>query len=269
MKNKIFLGTLFIILFLGAILTTTVNAQSTVTVQDITSQDTLHTGTEKPTPDITTDGNTITVTYNAASLKIIGEGTGGQASEGRPAGYAWLGIRITPPTEATKYKVDGEEETITGGTVDAYFGISEAKLEEATREERDLTYTKTYSWLKDEDQPVEDPSETIIKIVVKTSGIELYDEQDTTAQWNEEKYDEIVAEVEASKQPPVDTDDPADDPTDDDNPTDNNEIIDDDETTDNLDDEKKTGIEATPIIAISLVAIISLAGFVISKNNNI
>ena len=236
MKNKVLLSILFVVALLGLVFTTSVNAAGTVSVVDITNTDTLHTGADKPQPTIKTDGNTITVTYNAASLKIIGAGES-EAAEGRPAGYAWLGIRITAPTDATKYKVNGTDETsITGGTVDAYFGVSEEKLEEATRAEKDLTYTRTYSWLKDEGTV--DPAQTVIKVIIKASGIALYNQEDNTVQWDKEEYDKVKAEVDASKK---------------------------EEDKKELDDEKKTGIESTPIIATATIAMISLAGIVIGK----
>ena len=146
-------------------------------------------------------------------------------------------IRITAPTDATKYKVNGTDETsITGGTVDAYFGVSEEKLEEATRAEKDLTYTRTYSWLKDEGTV--DPAQTVIKVIIKASGIALYNQEDNTVQWDKEEYDKVKAEVDASKK---------------------------EEDKKELDDEKKTGIESTPIIATATIAMISLAGIVIGK----
>lgn len=152
MKKKLFSILMTVVMFMLVVSTTNpIKAATTdTTVEDITNQDTIHTGANKPVSNITTKGDHITVIYSAASFKIIGAGTDATASQGRPDGYAWLGIRVTAPAgkDIEKYKI---KDAVAGTTFDRYFGVNEERLKDAVKNGKDLTFSVTVDWLKADD----------------------------------------------------------------------------------------------------------------------
>ena len=200
--KKLFIGIVFAMVCCVALtFTNTVSAAAYDKVTDITNTDTLHNSSGKPTCTITAnDGNTVVnVVYNAADLKIIGEGTEG-ASEGRPDGYAWLGIRVSAPDTATKYKINDETEENNNTSFDKYFGVNKEKLEKATKEGKDITYSLKVTWLKNGGEDTVVLTQTI-NIIIKVDKINLFDKEDNEGSklWDNEKYQEVKKAAEEAK----------------------------------------------------------------------
>ncbi len=212
MKKILTVSTLLVVLLMLSVLpvfaAAPVERQKTegavVTVYDITNEDTLHTAEGTPAVNIkVTKGentDTVVVTYYAASLKAIEEDL-----EGRPKGYAWLGVRLVPNSEdykSVKFE-DGSSEELTFTSTsnskkceDYYVGVSKENLEKAVKEEKDLVYTDTLTWIKDSE---EDGPTTKLTVIVKAEGMEVYDQNNENVEWNEETYKETVAAVEEAK----------------------------------------------------------------------
>ncbi len=178
-----------------------------VTVSDITNGDTIHADSSEPSVNIKiTQGednkDTVEVTYYAASLRVVEE-----ELEGRPAGYAWLGVRLVPNNNDNTYSSvkfeDGTSDKLTNSSdskkcEDYYVGVSKEKLEKAVKEGKDLVYTDTLTWLKD-DNTEENAPVTNLKIIIKAADMVVYDKEDQNVEWDEETYNTAVAEYEAAK----------------------------------------------------------------------
>ena len=214
--KKLFMGVAFALVCCMAIsFTNTVNAvegvgENYASVEDNTQKDSLADGVEKLEPNIAVtkaDGEEITVTYNAAKLKVVAE----SLEIGRPANYAWIGIRMTAPTSATYYQVKGDEKATkledNGKTFDEYFGISEAKLKASIENESNaIVYDYEITWYKnDPSTKPEENDNTIstqkIKVIIKSSGVELHNDLDTTDEtlWDNDIYQAEVKKVEDAK----------------------------------------------------------------------
>ncbi len=180
-----------------------------VTVSDITNEDTIHAESGDPTVNVKVtkgDNNkdTVEVTYYAASLKAVEE----DEEIHRPAGYAWLGVRLYP-SSGTDYTYvtfdDGTGEELSDVNnhkcEDYYIGVSKENLEKAVKEGKDLVYTDTITWYKNKEatEPESDAPVTNLKIIVKAKDMVVYDETDSKEEWNEETYNKAVAEYEAAK----------------------------------------------------------------------
>ncbi len=166
-------------------------------IEDITNSDTIK---DEDVKKSTIEGNnekTTTITFSAASLKTIDAGKEGQASEGRPAGYAWLGIRITVPTEAKKFKENNEAEEDLGGktTLDKYVGVNEDNLRKAVEEGKDSkVYTFDYAWL---DERGDEISRQTIKVIINLAGLTVYKGDTEDQLWNKSVYEEVKEDLKA------------------------------------------------------------------------
>ncbi len=209
--KKLFIGLVFVMVCCVALtFTNSVSASSiALNVTDITNADTYHSGNKKIEFDssISEDGKTVNVVYNSADLKIIGGGEGDTASEGRPDGYAWFGVRVTAPTvddtKITKYKIDNGE-AVEGTSYDGYFAINKDKLEQATKEAKDINYSFKITWLKDGE--ADEASEVItqtINVTIKVDSIKLYGKEDTedSILWNNEIYAQVKKASEGANKP--------------------------------------------------------------------
>lgn len=197
MKKKIFSIFVTVVVFVLALAFINSVKAATTTVTDITNVDTIHAGEGKPTTTQNVNGDNIEITYSVASLKIIGEGTNGTASEGRPNGYAWLGIRITAPDSASKYKIGNNVETLKAErTFDKYFGINQESLKDAVIKGQDKTFTINVKWL---DNGENELSSNIIKVIVKAENITLYNSSDDTQIWNKDIAKALKAENKDTK----------------------------------------------------------------------
>ena len=214
--KKLFMGVAFALVCCVALtFTNTVNADEPsvnakyASVKDNTQADSLvdagDVGKLNPKVDIAKDGEEITVTYDAAKLKIVEE----SKDIHRPAGYAWIGLRMTAPNDAKYCQVKGSDTAtkFDNKTFDEYFGISEAKLKASIENESNqIVYNYVITWYKDDPSSKNgDSTNTIstqtIKVIVKTEGVELYDTLnggDKTL-WNKDVYEAEVKKVEDAK----------------------------------------------------------------------
>ncbi len=191
MKNKLLsIVAMATTLFLAFSLTSIVNAAGT-TVENITNEDTIASGTVSP--KIETSDSETTLTYSAIDLKVVP----GNPAIQRPAGYAWIGVKATAPNDLdiTKYQI-GSDAEVSKTTYEEYFGVSEDKLKEATEKGEDIVYTVTVKWMNSSSEV---KATHTINVVVKVDSITLKDETGSKELWNEAKYEEVVKEVEAKK----------------------------------------------------------------------
>ena len=111
------------------------------TAADNTKSDCLKSDSLKPEITIDDEHN-ITMTYSAAALKTVAA----DESQNRPIEAAWIGFKLTTPTEATKYNVTYKGQTssgnITDSTVEDFVAVTADKLKEVTQAKTNLVYTK-------------------------------------------------------------------------------------------------------------------------------
>ncbi len=138
--------------------------------------------------------NNVTVTYSAADLKEV------EGDNTRPAGYAWLGLRFTVPTDTAKYSLNDAGDTLlsgndsynaTGHYIDEYVGVDFAKLKAAVEAGKDVTYTLTYTWKKADDEAI---STQTFTINIVPEGITLENIKGENV-WNTEIAEQIKAEA--------------------------------------------------------------------------
>ncbi len=105
---------------------------------------------EEATPLI--GANKTTLTYSGKSFVMLEEGTEETDSNDRPEGYAWIGFKVTAPTDSSSgsnklyVKVPGKDtfEEVTqdsGKSYTEYVGINEEKLKAALEAGTSLKYT--------------------------------------------------------------------------------------------------------------------------------
>ncbi len=214
MKKILTISTLLVIVLMLSLLPAfaaeTEKKGNFVTVSDITNEDTMHSESGEPTVDIEVtkgEGNrdTVVATYYAADLKIVSND-----EVERPAEAAWLGVRLVPnDNENSKYGYvtfdDGTGENLidvdSKKCEDYYVAVTKENLEKAVKEGKDLVYTDTLTWFKDESESKSktDAPVTELKIIIKAADMVVYDKDDQNVEWNEETYNKAVAEYEAAK----------------------------------------------------------------------
>ena len=254
--NKKLISVLMEVVMLVAVLATPVNAAFATeygSVKDCTAANSLHTAGKKPSVSIKGNGTeTITVTYNEASLTIVAK----DKAQGRDVDAAWVGITVTPPTATTHYKEANDDEiSAKPTTFNRYFPITLEEIQEAKKAGKSsLTFKKEYTWYKKvegADNQYDEGTTQTIYVVVELNKVKLYDDHNVVT---EAADDDLLfngattqkpAEQEPEKEP---ADEPATKPS-----------------TSDKDEEPKTGITATAIVATATVAMISLAGVAISK----
>ena len=169
--KKLFLIFTFIILFS----TQTVFAASKYgEVQDITKQagDSL----TKGEGTIETKGDTTIIRYEASTFKML-EKDENAADGQRPGPAAWIGFKITEPTEGSnsKFKVttpDNNTIEISSSSYTDYVGITPTNLKNALLKGTVLTYKYSFDW----DENDKNDQFVIIKIdpeeitLIDTSG---------------------------------------------------------------------------------------------------
>ena len=171
--KKIFLIFTFIIFFS----TQTVFAASNYgEVKDITKQtgDSLTKGEGK----IETKGNTTTIRYEASTFKML-EKDDNAADGQRPGPAAWIGFKITEPTEGSnsKFKVttpDNKTTEISSSSYTDYVGITPTNLKNALLKGTVLTYKYSFDW--DEN----DENDQFVIIEIDPEEISLIDTSDDT-----------------------------------------------------------------------------------------
>ena len=171
--KKIFLIFTFIIFFS----TQTVFAASNYgEVKDITKQvgDSLTKGEGK----IETKGNTTTIRYEASTFKML-EKDENAADGQRPGPAAWIGFKITEPTEGSnsKFKVttpDNKTTEISSSSFTDYVGITPTNLKNALLKGTVLSYKYSFDW----DENGENDQFVIIEI--DPEEISLIDTSDDT-----------------------------------------------------------------------------------------
>ena len=172
---------------------------SPAVVTDITNSDTLI--GDKPNDAVkTADNGDVTITYENSKFKILGAGSQDTDSEGREDGYAWIGFRVTVPTNATKYTLTrGEKELAkdesvsSTSTFDRYVGISVENLTKAANEGKDLVYAYDLTW---EGENGTTPLVQHITVVVKPGTTTLLDKEEENKEvWNTTKYEENIKKV--------------------------------------------------------------------------
>ena len=205
MKNKLLsIVAMATTLFLAFSLTSIVNAAGT-TVENITNEDTIASGTVSP--KIETSDSETTLTYSAIDLKVVP----GNPAIQRPAGYAWIGVKATAPNDLdiTKYQI-GSDAEVSKTTYEEYSYPEEylgnvknqSSFTYATsytfdaKEGKDVLYTVTVKWMNSSSEV---KATHTINVVVKVDSITLKDETGSKELWNEAKYEEVVKEVEAKK----------------------------------------------------------------------
>ncbi len=255
--KKLFMGTAFaMICGVALTFTTSVKADEAVkyaSVKDNTQKDSLVNETDfgnlNPTIDITNQGEEITVTYDAAKLTVVKEDEG----LGRDAGYAWIGLRMTAPTNAEYCKVKGSDKAtkITDGIFDEYFGVSEEKLKASVQDESNaIVYNYEITWYKADPstEPVAEGntiSTQKIKVIIKSKGVELHndlvDDEDKTL-WNQEIYQNEVNKVEEAKKA-AESNEQATQPK-----------------AEELDSTPKTGVVDNSVYALIAISLVSVCG---------
>lgn len=171
--KKFFLIFTFIIFFS----TQTVFAASNYgEVKDITKQtgDSLTKGEGK----IETKGNTTTIRYEASTFKML-EKDDNAADGQRPGPAAWIGFKITEPTEGSnsKFKVttpDNKTTEISSSSYTDYVGITPTNLKNALLKGTVLTYKYSFDW--DEN----DENDQFVIIEIDPEEISLIDTSDDT-----------------------------------------------------------------------------------------
>ena len=153
MKKFMMLAT---ILVAGLLFIPNVYADDSWSVSDITNANTLVGGeSSRSTPAV--NGNKTTITYSGKSFVMLAKGTVEETgSEVRPEGYAWIGFKLTAPTESSKklyVKAPGEGTftKVTDGenTYEDYVGIDEEKLQTALKNGTKVTYTFEFAMGED------------------------------------------------------------------------------------------------------------------------
>lgn len=167
-------------------------------VKDITNVDTLKSTTHKSfTHD--EDYRTVTIAYEEATFRLLDAGSADTNSEGRQAGYAWIGLKVAPATNAKKYAVTfnggtPDEEKEVNGDIEDFIGFNAEELEEAAKTGKNLEFTYDIEWKN------EDGSESVkqsIVIIIMPQGITLQAQDYETAAegkkevWNFAKYEEV------------------------------------------------------------------------------
>ena len=128
-----------------------------------------------------------------------------------------------------------------------WVAVNEDALTKAAKEGKtSLTYTYIFDWYHTEEGSKELVQTQKLTIVINLAGVKLVDEEEKEV-WNQWIYKEVKAEAPSTDDP---SDEPADKPAT--KPSDK-------------DEEPKTGITATAIVATATAAMISLAGAVIGK----
>ncbi len=167
-------------------------------VTDITNEDTLKSGHKNDTVSHNEDYSVVTITYDEATFRLLGEGSQESNSDGRTAGYAWIGLDVAQATNATKYVV-----TFNGGDPDDeqdaaeikdFIGFNATELEEAAKAGKNLEFTYEIEW-KGENGV--EPVTQSITIVIMPKGITLQAQNYDSASegekevWNAAKYEEV------------------------------------------------------------------------------
>ncbi len=167
------------------------------TVTDTSKADSAKVGEKEISP---AEGNEakVTVTYSNVSLNKVEELQGEGAAE-RPAGYAWLGIKVTAPTSKENAKwtrtsnvelpteLQRTDVNVSDTDSDYYFPVSVDLLKAALEtDEGYLEYTYTFTWKEGVTQTV------TIKIVPE--GVKLYEDKDAREEDGETIWDEKIME---------------------------------------------------------------------------
>ena len=189
MKKKILLILMFIV---AVTFMPRVYAAITLgSVTDITNPDTLK--TSKGTLTHSTDNSTTTITYDSATFRILDGSV-----EGRTAGYAWIGIKVTKPDDAKKYTItfngESDSETTANGDIEDYIGFNADELKSAVDDARNLEFTYEIEWKDDNGNTATQK----ITIVIVPSNITLQSQNydsDHKEEWNNTTYKEEVEKV--------------------------------------------------------------------------
>ena len=171
--KKFFLIFTFIIFFSTQ---TVVAASNYGEVKDITKQagDSL----TKGEGTIETKGDTTTIRYEAATFKMLEKDENAADGE-RPGPAAWIGFKITEPTEESnsKFKVttpDNKTTEISSSSYTDYVGITPTNLKNALLKGTVLTYKYSFDW--DEN----DENDQFVIIEIDPEEISLIDTSDDT-----------------------------------------------------------------------------------------
>ena len=145
MKKIIFFSLVLTLMLISA---PSVLASSYGKVTDITKAagDSLTSGSGT----LETKGDTTTITYKTSTFKILDEDK--NATDGqRPGPAAWIGFKITEPTEGSnsKFKVttpDNKTTEISSSSYTDYVGITPTNLKNALLKGTVLTYKYSFDW---------------------------------------------------------------------------------------------------------------------------
>lgn len=206
-KKILTIVTLLVLALIVGALSVPVFADETVVgakVENATAADTEVGGghiVSKVTKNTVKDGvQTIEITYDAASLKVL------DSSDDRPAGYAWIGVKVTRPEEATK-ATENDNTVYNEESFEQYFGVDVAILKEAVKKDGYISYTKSYTWeYSEEPAEANRVAKTVLTVKISAEGITLKDEDASATLWDENEYktekmqvtlDALRAELEA------------------------------------------------------------------------
>ena len=202
-KKILTITTLLLVVLLVGFMSNSVMAAGVknAVVADNTKEDSLKDGATKPTTsspkeEISGTKQTLTITYDAAKLKIVDA----NPEIGREGGYSWVGVKVTAPTGAigcteddgTKYSatVNGYSTEDSGFAFDQYFAVSEEKLQDAVANGKDITYKKSYVWDYNKNVDVSNITETTLVVQIKASGVELYPKEESgEVLWDKSEYE--------------------------------------------------------------------------------
>ncbi len=160
------------------------------TVKDITEQagDSLTTGKG----NLVTKGDTTTITYDAATFKILEEDKDAADGE-RPGPAAWIGFEVTEPSNDnnSSFKVTNPDNTTTEikkSSFKDYVGITPTNLKNALLKGTVLTYKYSFDWNED------GKNDQFVIIQVDPKKVTLTDENGKDQEWSPEIANKVLAE---------------------------------------------------------------------------
>ncbi len=201
----------YILLLIGFIFIPQVHALKLENITVLNANDSYKGGT----PEVVGNGTSnVTITYNAANLKIVPADMG----IGRTIDAAWVGAQIVAPKDISietlkqaTYKSGNSEDQLFWNSQDTLkqdyneqskphfinvFGaVIEEHLEKATIENKMITYTWTFDW----DHNGETDQTVTMKI--NPTGVVLQAKEDDTVLWNFDKYEEVKKANEEKEEP--------------------------------------------------------------------
>ena len=127
--------------------------------------------------------NKTTITYSGKSFVMLGKGTPETGSEGRPEGYAWIGFKLTAPTDSSDKKLYvkapgansfTEVNQDSGKSYTDYVGINEEKLQTALENGTKVTYTFEFAMGEDSGSSAPTSAEYTVIIEIDPTTTVLY-----------------------------------------------------------------------------------------------